>query len=417
MGRRLLFLCHRIPFPPDKGDKIRAWHMLEHLAKSWEVELGCLVDDPADLDHAATLRATCAAVEAHTTGNRAQAAGRALLRARPGLPLTLGWFHAPRLRDWVARGLAAGRYDAVFAYSSAMAPYVMGARTPGAPPRRVLDLVDVDSEKWLAYAAGARGPMRQVWAREARTLLAFERRAVAAFDRSILVSRQERQRFVELAPEAAPRLDWVDNGVDLARFDATRRHPNPYAGGPPALVFTGTMDYRPNIEAVSWFAREVMPALQTQRVAPVFHIVGANPTEAVRALARLPGVYVSGSVADTRPYIAHATAAVAPLRIARGIQNKVLEAMALGVPVIASPEAFEGVRALPGRDLLVAEGVAETVHAVMAVVGGAHPGLGAAGRAAVARGHDWAVTLRRLDPLLGPGTAARMDAGLAEATA
>ncbi len=402
MRERLLFLCHRIPYPPDKGDKIRAWHMLEHLAGSYDVELGCLVDDPADLDHIPTLRRTCSVVEAYLTGTRRAAAARALLRWRPGLPLSLGWFHEPRLYAWAQAGLAARRYDAVFVYSSAMAPYAAGPLGP----RCVLDMVDVDSEKWRAYAADARAPMRQVWAREARTLLAYERRMAARFDRTLFVSNEEASRFKVLAPECKGRVDHVDNGVELARFDPELPSANPYAGGPPAIVFTGTMDYRPNIDAVTWFAREVMPRLAAH--GPRFHIVGANPTAAVLALAALPDIVVSGSVPDTRPYIAYAAVAVAPLRIARGIQNKVLEAMAMARPVVASPEAFEGVRARPGRDLLVAEGAADMAGCIQKILSGQHAGLGQAAREAVIAGHDWRSTLRRLDAVMRP-EAVRQD--------
>jgi sugar transferase (PEP-CTERM/EpsH1 system associated) len=396
--RRLLFLSHRIPYPPDKGDKIRAWHMLDHLAGSWDVDLGCLVDDPADLRHLPVLQARCAEVRCLPTGNRWQAAARALLRCRPGAPLSLGWFHHAGLRHWVEQGLAAGRYDGILVYSGAMAPYVMGpaARRPGL--RRVLDLVDVDSEKWRAYAADARAPMRQVWSREARTLLRFERHAAMQFDRTLLVSRQECERFIELAPEVAPRMDWVENGVDLSRFDAAGGYPSPYQGDAPVIAFTGTMDYRPNIEAVCFFARDVLPLLRAgSGPAPAFFIVGASPAPAVRALAALPGVHVTGSVPDVRPYLAHAQVAVAPLQIARGIQNKVLEAMALGRPVVASTAAFEGIHATAGQDILVADGAAETARLVAEVLAGRHPGLGERGRHAVRNGHDWAATLRKLD--------------------
>jgi polysaccharide biosynthesis protein PslH len=191
----------------------------------------------------------------------------------------------------------------------------------------------------------------------------------------------------------------VENGVDLGRFDGRLPFDNPY-GAAPALVFTGTMDYRPNVEAVVWFAQTVMPVLRQSSPALEFHIVGARPSAAVLALATLPGVHVVGGVPDTRPWIAHAAAAVAPLRIARGIQNKVLEAMAMGRPVIASTPAFEGVRAVAGQDLLVADGADATAAAILAVLRGEHPGLGAAARLAMVRGHDWAMTLRRLDPLL-----------------
>jgi sugar transferase (PEP-CTERM/EpsH1 system associated) len=226
MPRRLLFLAHRIPYPPDKGDKIRAWHMLDHLADRWEVDLGCLVDDAGDLKHLQVLRDRCAKVEARAVGRRAQAA-RALLRIRPGQPLSLGWFHDPALAAWVSRGLQEHRWDATLVYSSAMAPYVMTPSVQRGRLRRVLDMVDVDSEKWRAYAATAAAPMRQVWAREARTLLDLERRAARAFDASLFVSEAEARRFAELAPESADRVTWVDNGVDLARFDPSLAHPSP----------------------------------------------------------------------------------------------------------------------------------------------------------------------------------------------
>ena len=398
---RLLFLSHRMPYPPDKGEKIRAWHILKHLSARWEVELGFLLDKRADLDHLPVLQAHCAAVEWRPAFSRPRTALRALLRARPGAPLTLGWFHDPGLAAWVARGLAARRYDAVFVYSSAMAPYVMNGAAERSGAMRVLDMVDVDSEKWRAYAESAAPPMRQVWAREARTLLGFERRAAQSFDRTLFVSAAERDRFAALAPDRGGRADWVDNGVDIERFDPARCHPNPFDGPAPTIVFTGTMGYRPNIEAVCWFAQNVLPRLRaTSPVAPDFHIVGADPAPQVRALAQLPGVQVTGSVADVRPYLAHADVVVAPLRIARGIQNKVLEAMAMARPVVASPEAFQGVRATAGRDLLVADGAADTAEIIAQVIAGAHAGIGAAARRAVAEGHDWSRTLRRLDDIM-----------------
>ena len=401
MAGKLLFLCHRIPYPPEKGEKIRAYHMLEHLARSWEVELGCLVDDRADLDHVAALRRHCAVVEARWSGSRRQAAIRAILRARPGQPLSLGWFHEPGLRAWTRERLESGRFGAVFVYSSGVAPYAMGPEAMRPGLHRVLDMVDVDSEKWRAYAQDARAPMKQVWAREARTLLAFERRAAASFDRTLFVSEAEAAAFRQRAPESAARVDHVDNGVELGRFDPALPTADPYAGLPPAIVFTGTMDYRPNVEAVTWFAREVLPLLRAEREVG-FHVVGANPAPAVRELAALPGVRVTGSVPDIRPYVAHAAVCVAPLRIARGIQNKVLEAMAMARPVVASPEAFEGVRATAGRDLLVADGAAEMARRVSEVLRGEHPGLGVAARAAVTANHDWAGTLRRLDAAMRP---------------
>jgi polysaccharide biosynthesis protein PslH len=397
---RLLFLAHRIPYPPEKGEKIRAWHQLAHLARRFSVDLACLVDDRADLAHLPFLRSVCAEVEAPFVASRAEAAARAITGFRPGQPLSLSWFGHPALRRYVAEGLRARRWDAAFVYSSAMAPYLMGEAARGLP--RVLDLVDVDSEKWAAYAVDAKPPMGWVYAREARTLLAFERRAVMEFDRGIFVSAEEMRHFAALAPETAARLDHVDNGVDLARFDPSVPRPSPF-GDAPALVFTGTMDYRPNVDAVTWFAEAVLPRLATRAAPPEFWIVGANPAPAVQALAARPGVRVTGTVPDVRPYIAHAAVSVAPLRIARGIQNKVLEAMAMARPVVATPQAFEGVRARPGEDLLVADGAEAMVAAIASVLEGEHAGLGARGREAVLREHDWGGTLRRLDALLPEG--------------
>ncbi|GGI97484.1 glycosyl transferase [Neoroseomonas lacus] len=394
-AKRLLFLAHRIPYPPDKGEKIRSWHMLEHLSRHWRVDLGCLVDDPADIAHLPVLERVCERVHAARV-TRSGRMARTLLGLRPGRPLSLSWFHEPGLARWVRRGLAEQRYDAVLAYSSAMAAY-LPARAGG--PFRVLDMVDVDSEKWRAYGA-TKGPKGLLWAREARTLLAFERRAAAAFDRTLFVSPQEAATFAKLAPEVADRIDWVENGVDLTRFDPALSWPDPFEAGNPAIVFTGTMDYRPNVEAVTFFAREVMPLLASLTPAPHFHIVGANPAPAVRALADLPGVRVVGTVPDVRPFLAHAAVAVAPLRIARGIQNKVLEALAMGRPVVASPEAHEGVHALAGQDLLVADGAEAMAAAVAKVLAGEAPGLGPAGRAAVIAGHDWEGKLSRLDRIL-----------------
>lgn len=370
--------------------------MLEHLARDWKVDLGCLVDDPADLAHLPMLRSVCAEVHAAPVTRNGRMA-RTLLGLRPGRPLTLSWFHDPDLARWVTKGLADDRYDAVLAYSSAMAAYVPDK---AGGPFRLLDMVDVDSEKWRAYAAAAKGPKRLLWAREARTLLAFERRAAAAFDRTVFVSAQEAATFTSLAPEVADRIGWVENGVDLDRFDPTASWPDPFPGGKPAIVFTGTMDYRPNIDAVTYFAQEVMPLLASLAPAPQFHIVGANPAPIVRALASRPGINVTGNVPDIRPYLAHAAVAVAPLRIARGIQNKVLEAMSMARPVVASPEAYQGVRAEPGRDLLVADGAEAMATAVARVLAGELPGLGAAGRSAVIAGHDWSATLARLDGML-----------------
>lgn len=399
----LMFIAHRIPYPPDKGEKIRGYHVLRHLSESYRVHLGCLVDDPADLQHVDALRAWCVDVAAFPIDKRRQKM-KALLNIRPGRPLMLDYYHHAGLHRWVRDTLARRTIAIVYVYSVAMAPYVDHLPRTGV----ILDALDVDSEKWTAYARQARWPMRAVWSREGRTLLAYERAAAMRAEHTLFVSPQERDRFVELAPETARRVQAVENGVDLDRFSPAIAHGNPFRTSGPNLVFTGHMDYWPNAQAVQGFAADVLPLLQRQHPSATFHIVGANPGRAVLDLATAPGVFVTGRVPDPRPYLAHADVCVAPLRIARGIQNKVLEAMAMGRPVVASPQAFEGVRAVPGRDLLVADGTAATHDAVAAVLAGNHPGLGEAARAAMTRGYAWPAVLRPLDALLAPMLAGTM---------
>lgn len=391
--RDLLFVSHRFPYPLNKGEKIRAYHLLRHLAPEWRIRLGCLVEDPDDLAHLPVLREICAEVAAFRIDKRVQKL-RALARARPGRPLMLDYYRHPGLARWVAERLPGAHV--AYIYSAAMAPYVLDL--PPSRARRLLDMQDIDSEKWTRYAADAAWPMRAVWAREGRTLLAYERRAAAACDATFFVTQAEARRFAELAPEVADRLDHVECGVDLGFFSPDHVFPSPYPGPARRAVFIGNMDYWPNADAAAWFATEILPLIAPR---PEFWIVGANPGPETRRLAEVPGVHVTGRVADVRPYLAHADVSVSPLRIARGIQNKVLEAMAAGRPVVASPGAFEGIRAQPGRDLLVADGAAAIAETVGAVLSGAHPGLGAAGRAAVEAGYAWPAVLGRLDALLG----------------
>jgi sugar transferase (PEP-CTERM/EpsH1 system associated) len=392
----LLFISHRIPWPLNKGEKIRGWNLIQRMRENYRVHLGCVVDDPADMAHVARLREVCASVGAFPI-DKGRQKWRALMNTRPGKPLMPDFYYAPALQRWVDERLAAVPMDVVYIYSVAMGPYAL--HVPGV--RKILDAQDIDSEKWGEYALKAALPMRWVWAREGRTLLAYEREAAAACERTFFVSEPEAARFRELAPEVADRVVAVENGVDLVRFSPADSYEWPFGEAGPCLVFTGNMDYWPNADAVIWFAREVMPVLRARVPGIRFWIVGANPIEAVRALGDLPGVVVTGRVEDVRPFVSHAAAVVCPLRIARGIQNKVLEGMAMGKAVIASAPAFEGVRAAAGVDLIVAEGVGGFVGAVVAVLAGEWDGLGERARAAMEGGYAWERVLGSLEGYLG----------------
>ena len=389
----ILFLAHRIPFPPDRGDKIRSFNILRHLSTLATVHLACFADDQADAAHLPALREALGGAlgEAHVEvrrTSRAAAGARALLA---GKPVSLTLFDSGAMRGFVHRILARADVATAFAFSGQMAQFV-----PGGGVRLVMDFVDMDSAKFQAYAAQG-GPLASIHRREARRLFAFERETAARAAASLFVSDAEAALF--RARAGLPRADIraLHNGVDLDFY-----HPNALAAaaapGRPLIVFTGQMDYAPNIDAVGWFAREVLPQLPGAH----FAIVGRNPTDAVRRLAG-ERITVTGEVPDTRCWMAAADAVVAPLRIARGVQNKVLEAMAMARPVVATPAAFEGIEAQPGRDLLVAQNAQEQARAIRHLLSdpARAAALGAAARRRVEAVYSWDARLAPLAGLVG----------------
>ncbi|HMW41362.1 MAG TPA: TIGR03087 family PEP-CTERM/XrtA system glycosyltransferase [Plasticicumulans sp.] len=385
----LLLLVHRIPYPPNKGDKIRSYHLLRFLTARYRVHLGAFVDDPADFAHATQLQAMCASLCLRPLDAR-----RAKLRAFSGLltgeALSLPYYRDRGFARWVDGVLARG-VRRVVVFSSAMAQYVLDR--PGL--ELVTDFCDVDSDKWRQYAQVQRWPQSWVYRREAARLLAFDRRVAAASRAALFVSEPEAALFRQLAPEAAGHTGFFHNGVDTAYFDPATTYENPYPAGGRPLVFTGAMDYRANVDAVDWYARAVLPIVRAAQPDAQFWIVGSRPAAAVQALGALPGVSVTGAVADVRPYVAHAAAAVAPLRIARGVQNKVLEAMAMARPVLATTAAMDGIVPNPRFDALVADEAAPlAAHTIRLLADGDRDGLGALGRAWVLAHYDWDTNLR-----------------------
>jgi sugar transferase (PEP-CTERM/EpsH1 system associated) len=397
----LLLLTQRIPYPPNKGEKIRHFQILKHLAKTHRVHLGCLVDDPADWQHIETVKSFCADAHIARLNRRSDALSHLKALAR-GEALSVALYRNHDLAEWVSRTLETVRPQIVFVCSSNMAPYVLDH--PHRGRRRIVDLVDVDSEKWRAYAAKGFGPMRWLYRREARKVFALERRVAHAADWNTFVSDAEAELFRRLVPERAETIVGISNGVDCAYFDPGGGFAAPYNVGVPNFVFTGTMDYVPNVDAVTWFANAILPLIRHSMPTAQFHIVGANPAPAVQALAKIKDVHVTGRVPDVRPYLANATAAVAPMRIARGIQNKVLEAMAMARPVIVTSDALEGIAARPDIELLLAdtaEAFAATAHLLAAnVMQGQR--IGEAARQRVVTDYSWEGRLGAFDRLLGP---------------
>jgi sugar transferase (PEP-CTERM/EpsH1 system associated) len=396
-GLDVLYLCHRIPYPPDKGDKIRAFHQIRQLSRRHRVHLLTLVDGA--MPDLAPLQELCARVEVFPV-HRPAAYLRAAAGALRPRPLTLSFFDSAALRRRVEELAAHERFDVIVAYSSSMAPYVEPFE--GVPA--VLDMVDVDSAKWDQYSRFARPLLRPVYALEAKRLRAYEASLAERFAHIVLATTNELRLYESFAPGA--RAVAVPNGVDFEYFQPLDL---PKAEKP-LLVFTGQMDYFANVDGVSFFAREVFPRLRQQFPGVEMVIVGRSPVPAVRALGELPGVSVTGAVGDVRPFLARAWAFVAPLRIAQGVQNKVLEAMAMNLPVVCSDRVHAGLAEggfEHGRDLLAADGAESFASCVAAVLESeeTRTRLAECARQRLAAGYRWSTNLGRFEEIVA--TAAR----------
>jgi len=392
----LLYLVHRIPYPPNKGDKIRSYHLLKHLAQSYKVHVGAFIDDAEDWQHAEHLAKLAGGEVKLLPLNPRWATLKSAYGLLSGEALTVRYYSDARMQDWVDTLLAQRPIARALIFSSSMAQYLL----PHSQLRRVIDFVDIDSDKWRQYAEKKSWPMSWIYRREARKLFDYEQSVTQAFDASTFVSEAEAALFKQLAPACADKVFGFSNGVDIDYFSPAHNLISPYAADESAVVFTGAMDYWANVDAVTWFAQEVWPAVRRTYPAARFYIVGSRPTPAVQALAQQDGIAVTGSVPDTRPYIAHAQLAVAPLRIARGIQNKVLEAMAMAKPTLVTPQALEGIAALPSKEILLANNAVTFVQYINDVLAGRYPDMGAAARERVLQDFSWAGHLRIVEQLL-----------------
>ena len=394
----ILFLAHRMPYPPDRGDKIRSWNLLKYLSRFGMVHLACFADDEADIAQLPALREALGGRLGHAhvelrSHARAMPSARALVRHSP---LSLALFDSRKLRAFVEQMLAGGTVDTVFGFSGQMAQFV----PKRVSQRFIMDLGDVDSAKFAQYAQSGKGPMRWVYGREADLLFRFERSTAERADVTTFVSEAEAALF--RAQTGLSTIRAVSNGIDLDFFDPDGdfdRLPSEVRGDGPILLFTGQMDYAPNVDAVCWFAKEILPLIAKAR----FVIAGRNPTTEVSRLAG-ERVIVTGAVGDIRSWNASADLIVAPLRIARGIQNKVLEAMAMAKPVVATKAALEGIEATAGQHLLVADSpttMAREISMLLSSPGRAQA-IAEAARSRMVEAYSWDQRLGVLDEILFP---------------
>lgn len=395
----ILYLTHRVPLPPDKGDRIRSYHTLRHLASEHDVYLACLADEPVSDTHRRELSRLCRDLAIVPVDRRRWL--RAAWSVVRGRTATEGLFAAPALRKALAKWSAQYAFDVALAYCSSMAQYLDLPDLRRLPA--VADLVDLDSQKWLDYAASGTdgrlvgGLRRRLYRLEGRRLRRVET-ALTQRCRSItFVSDREADLYRQA--HANDQTHVVPNGVD---FDYFRPEAVPGSPKPFSCVFVGALDYHANVGGLLWFARDVWPTVTAKLPAATLTVVGRNPSPAVRALSEDPSIRVVANVPDVRPFLAGAAVAVVPLLIARGLQNKVLEAMAMQRPVVATPQALGGIAAVPGIHVLSAKTADQWIESLVNLLSdeAKQQQLGRAGRGFVAAHYDWKGALRELHRVL-----------------
>jgi|CXWL01.1.fsa_nt_gi glycosyltransferase involved in cell wall biosynthesis len=424
----ILYLAHRIPYPPDKGDKLRAFRQIERLARRHRVWCACFVDDPRDFRHVPKLRGYCEDVAAIGLRPR-MGKVRGLWSLARGKTITEGFYQSREMAALLAKWQVATPFDAVVAFSSSMAPYALGVPAP----RRVLDLCDLDSLKWADYADHVElqrsrnlrnRALAGLYRMESSRLTAAELRWVDGFDAAVLATESETVPLRGIVRDR--KLHVIGNGVELPPSHSVvptglkRTHRDSSLGDStltaaplsarerscaPTVGFVGVMDYLPNIDAVSWFATECWPVIRSRFANASFRIVGRSPTRAVRKLVRIPGVQLVGEVADVGFELARFDVSVAPLRIARGIQNKVLEAMAAAKAVVLTPKAAQGIAAKDGHNYFVAEGAAAFAEAVCSLLAdtAARDRMGELARDFVAGHRQWEPEMEKFEALVTEG--------------
>lgn len=356
---KILFIAHRIPYPPDKGEKIRAFHELKFLGARHTVDLYCFADSEAEAGQQTALKDYCRRIYVETRSRLKKVTGAAKSFLR-GEPLSCGFFFSGKFQAEVLSALAGETYDVIFVYCSSMAQYIpLELATPV-----VMDFVDIDSAKWSQYAKISRPPISWVYEREAKTLAAHEEKWARASSFTIVTTLQEAEL---LRGEGIPPVQVVCNGVEIpVRRDTGL--PESIRALQPFALFVGTMDYLPNVDAVAYFAEEILPRIRERHPELNFLIVGRNPSNRVHKLGTLPGVVVTGAVPDIEVYLANCAAVVAPFRIAQGIQNKLLEALAACKPIVSTSGPAAAIGGKHGETLLIADNAEDFGNAVVALL-------------------------------------------------
>ncbi len=386
----ILYVCHRFPYPPKRGGKIRPFNMIRHLSERHRVTVASLVRSEVEAEEGKGLETYCEEVLIGKVSEPWQTL-RMVARLPTRVPSSMGYFYSGRLRNAVSDALRRKKFDLVFVHCSSAAQYVSQVR--GVP--KALDFGDMDSQKWLTYAQERRFPMSLGYLFEGRKLEAEERRLARKFDLCTCTTRQELETLRSY--RTGTDTDWFPNGVDAEYFS-----PNGEGYDPDLISFVGRMDYYPNQECMTRFCRDILPLIRRGRPSAKLVIVGANPSPEIRRLGESPGVTVTGSVPDVRSYVRGSAVMVAPLAIARGTQNKILEAMAMGVPTVTSELAAKGVDAVAGEHLLTASTDAGYAEAVLRLLDqpAERRRLAGRGRERMLSHHGWRESMTRMEGII-----------------
>ena len=340
--KTILYLCHRIPYPPNKGDKIRSFNEIKFLSRSCTIDLITLADDPEDMKYTGELKQYCRKVMVFPL-NKKLATLKGAVRLMRGQSISQGYFYKKEFQKVVDILTASHKYDTLICFSSPMAEYVFSAakKMEDIADTLIMDFCDLDSDKWNQYAEKKKFPLNQVYRTEARRLLDFEKKINQKFHRSVFISRKEADLFKAQNPEAK-NIDIIPNGVDHAYFNPESATAST-EDSLPVVAFFGAMDYYANVDGALWFAETILPLIKKKVPEVLFYIVGSHPDPKLKALTTDPGIKVTGFVEDIREYYVRARVCVIPLRIARGVQNKVLEAMSMAKAIVMTSPAVQGI--------------------------------------------------------------------------
>lgn len=388
---KVLFICHRLPYPPKRGGKIRPFNIIRHLTESgFSVTVGSLARSDEELAEGQGLTEYCDKLLVGRVGSGA-AVARMIARLPTRVPSSMGYFFSRSLQKDIQQELANSHYDLVFVHCSSVAQYARYAL--GIPS--ILDFGDMDSQKWLDYSRFRRFPLSLGYWLEGTKLHREERRLAGLFDVSTCTTQAELETLQGI--DSTTTSMWFPNGVDSEYFSVSKTKYDP-----DQICFVGRMDYFPNQQAMVYFCDEVLPLIRARRGSTNLVIVGAEPSDRIRLLSKRNGITVTGTVADIRPYVQRSAVSVAPLMIARGTQNKILESMAMGVPVVCSAKAGRGVDAVADSHYLIANSPIEYARKIVRVMENSEERdrLALAGRARMLTHHSWKASMARLDKIL-----------------